>query len=287
MNKIAIFLFLITAIGCTNKAESQQNETTKTPHKYGGWYCPDNLNGFPPVDFADWKNVPVIIGRLPTKEETQTEASLMYINKEEYPTAKALDIPLPQLAYFHSPYTQRRERIIIIQAIEIDGDSIVGFRYMNGGNGSARYNEVQMMSFIEEHAIPQSKFVSINLKIKNNQDEIWKRIKDEKYLDQLLPTLKPNTNNVDWRKNTNANYYYTERKNQTAAYADKLFGCFYLQNDYQIKSEPYTEKFFLLPSHEENMTELKIVAGPFTDDYDEQYKVLHDWGNKIKELSEQ
>ena len=41
-------------------------EETKAPtekadvHRYGGWYCPDNLGGFPPVDVASLDAVPVV-----------------------------------------------------------------------------------------------------------------------------------------------------------------------------------------------------------------------------------
>ena len=45
-----------------------QNSAEKEPHKYGGWYCPDNLNGFPAVDINNWENVPIVNGRMATKD---------------------------------------------------------------------------------------------------------------------------------------------------------------------------------------------------------------------------
>lgn len=47
-----------------------------------------------------------------------------------------MDIVLPKLAQFYNEYSKKTEVVIVIQAIEIEGDSIVGFRYLNGGNGS-------------------------------------------------------------------------------------------------------------------------------------------------------
>ena len=76
-----------------------QNSADVEPHKYGGWYCPDNLNGFPAVDIHNWEDVPVINGRMPTQDETQTEASLIFIDIEKYPNAKPLDLKMPQLGY--------------------------------------------------------------------------------------------------------------------------------------------------------------------------------------------
>ena len=50
------------------KSVETVNSVKQAPHNYGGWYCPDNLNGFPAVDLLNWKNVPVVNGRLATKE---------------------------------------------------------------------------------------------------------------------------------------------------------------------------------------------------------------------------
>ena len=47
------------------------------------------------------------------------------------------------------------------------------------------------------------------------------------------------------------------------------------------------EKFLLLRDEETNQTELKIVCGPFKDDFETQQFVLHQWAEKVKELSEE
>ncbi len=60
------------------------NKKTQEPHRYGGYYCPDNLNGFPAVDIINWKSVPVVNGRMATKEETQNGTSLIFVNYEKY-----------------------------------------------------------------------------------------------------------------------------------------------------------------------------------------------------------
>ena len=69
-------------------AVEQEGKKIKTvPHRYGGWYCPDNLNGFPAVDISDWENVPVVNGRMATKEETSNGTSLIFVDKKKYPNA--------------------------------------------------------------------------------------------------------------------------------------------------------------------------------------------------------
>ncbi|NQU33677.1 MAG: hypothetical protein HQ521_10620 [Bacteroidetes bacterium] len=288
MTRITIIFLLLTIIGCaTVECEQEEKPTKKAPHKYGGWYCPDNLNGFPPVDIYDWKNVAVVSGRLPTKEETQNGISLMYIDIEEYPTAKALDIELPKLATYYNEYTNKNQYVIIIQTIDIDGDSIVGFRYLNGGNGSARFNEVEFLSAKEIESVPSSNFVSHSIKINATQDEIWRVLTEAEYLKMLQPTFIGNVFSViGWREQSNINYYYPLSGVLTSAFADKLFGSYYVQNDYLIDGNPYVEKFLLLENKEENYTKLKIVCGPFQNDFETQQKILQNWAKKVKELSQ-
>lgn len=304
MKKIALSLILLTTVGCAQVEEQEKAEESyqtltpetplvvveRPPHKYGGWYCPDNLNGFPATNFQNWAKVPVIEGRLPTKEETHSEASLMYIDTQEYPSAKALDIKLPKLAKFYNEYSRKHEYVIVIQAVEIQSDSIVGFRYLNGGNGSAYMDELHFLSERELENLPNSKFVNFKIKLENrNQDEIWNILTNWKYSSTLSPTFSANTpESSDWRKKTNVNYYYTSSKNLTNAYADKLFGCFYIQNDYLIEESSYTEKFFLLENKEDKHTELSIVCGPYSlVEYEEQKRILENWAQEIKVLSEQ
>lgn len=270
-----------------NEEKTEPTNTKKAPHKYGGWYCPDNLNGFPPVNIKDWKNVPAISNRLPTKEETQNGTSLMYIDINEYPDAKTLNIELPKLATYFSEHTQKNEHVIIIQAISIQNDSVVGFRYLNGGNGSARLNDVTFLTNEEIEKITPSKFVFHKVKIDATQEEIWKIISKKEYLNDMQNTFIDNINqNSDWREKTNVNYYYAPADFFTSSYADKLFGCYYIQNDYGIDKNNYVEKFLLFENKEENYTELSIVCGPFQDDFEKEKRILEEWANQVKKLVE-
>ncbi len=292
-------MVLLSTMGCAQveqPKETQKNKETKTtttvkkekiPHKYGGWYCPDNLNGFPAVDVSKWAEVPVISGRLPTKEETQTEASLMYIDSKEYPEAKAIDIKLPQLATFYNEYSKKDEYIIVIQAVEIGIDSVVGFRYLNGGNGSAYINEVNFLTEDEAAKVPTGQFVSYSIKIeKANQDRVWEVITKNKYLSALQPSFSDNLPiDMSWRSKTNANYYYASYNQLTSPYAGKLFGCYYIQNDYMINTTSYVEKFLLLENLDEDYTELKITCGPYSPlEYEKQKTVIENWAKIVREI---
>ncbi len=284
---IAVCLASCTTYSQDDQAVQDKTEqsTQKEPHRYGGWYCPDNLNGFPAVDIADWDEVPVVNGRMATREETQKGMSLILVDSEKYPDAKALDMPMPQLAAFKNRHTQRDEIIIVIQAINVDNDSVVGFRYLNGGNGSARLNEVRFLNDDEIAMIPSGRFVSHSIKIKATQDEIWQVLTQPEYAEKLQQTFDKNKDlPVTWRINTNVNFVYPDAGEQTASYGDKLYGCFYVQNDYDHLQ--YTEKFLLRENEEGNETELIIACGPFADDFNAQQNILGAWAREVKKLSE-
>ena len=291
MNKTLVSTFLIILFGCTN-AESQQtgeptNNKQETAHHYGGWYCPDNLNGFPAVDIKNWKNVPVVSGRLPTETETRNGTSLIYVDVNEHPTAKAMNMELPKLATFYNQYSKKDEIIIVIQAIEIGNDSIVGFRYLNGGNGSAHFKEVTFITENEVSNISYAQFVSFNININTSDDKLWEVLTDQKFTTALQPIFdKNNILSKDWRKTSNINFNYANKNDMTGMYGEKLFGNFYIQNDYLIKDVSYVEKFLLLRNEETKQTELKIVCGPFNQDFEAQKAILNQWAEKIKVLSE-
>ncbi|WP_298265467.1 hypothetical protein [uncultured Lutibacter sp.] len=289
---VLMVLCLISFTACSqNKPTKEVEVQTKAkqiktePHTYGGWYCPDNLNGFPPVDIQNWKNVPVVNGRMATKEETQNGTSLIFVDTKKYPNAKVLDLKLPKLANYYNEITRRNDLIIVIQAIHINNDSIVGFRYLNGGNGSARLNEIEFLSDNEIKNIPNSKFVTYSININSSQDNIWKVLTKKEYTAELQPIFdKNNLLNKDWREVSNVNFHYNNDKILTSQFARKLFGNFYIQNDY--KNALYNEKFLLLENLVSKNTELKIVCGPFEDDYENQKNILIEWASKVKELSE-
>lgn len=294
MFKLVIVFSLISLVSCSQnkiiekqkevKVETKKVNTSKTSrHSYGGWYCPDNLNGFPSVNIAEWKNVPVVKDRLATKEETQNGTALIFVDSEKYPNAKTIDIGLPRLAKYFSYSSKRDELIIVIQALNIDNDSIVGFRYLNGGNGSAKLEDIRLLSDDDVEQIPSSRFVKFDIEIDVPQDSIWKVITDPKYSKFLEPIFDiENQLKADWRYTSNVNFFYQNSGIVSATYAQKLYGCYYVQNDYL----QYNEKMLLLEDEETKMTTLKIVCGPFTDDYETQKAIIMNWAQKVKNLSE-
>ena len=43
---------------------------------------------------------------------------------------------LPKLASFFCPYTKKNETVIVIQIVQTATDTVVGYRYITGGNGT-------------------------------------------------------------------------------------------------------------------------------------------------------
>jgi len=91
---------------------------------------------FPPVDIKSWNTVPVVNGRLPTYEETQNGTALIYYDINKTPDAKAYNMTLPKLASFFCPATKKAETVIVIQIVQTEKETVAGYRFLTGGNGT-------------------------------------------------------------------------------------------------------------------------------------------------------
>ena len=256
------------------------------PHNYGGYFCPDNLGGFPAVDIANWESVPVVNGRMATREETQNGTSLIFVDDVKYPNAKPLDMTMPKLARYYNRPSGKNELVIVVQAINVSNDSIVGFRFLNGGNGSARLNEVSFLSDKEIENISPSRFVTLTLKINATENEIWKVLTKAEYCKALQATFdKENKLKADWNAGSEVNFKYADAGKYTSEFAGDVWGNQYIQIDFESGNYQYVEKFLLLEDDVSKSTELQIVSGPYGYDFESQKIILNNWAQKVKELS--
>lgn len=285
-----------------DKAETpteKVNATLQEPHNYGGYYCPDNLGGFPAVDINNWKSVPVVNGRMATKEETQNGTSLIFVDLEKYPDTKPLDIKMPKLARYYNNNSGKEEIIIVIQALKISNDSVVGFRYLNGGNGSAHLDKVRFLSNKEIENMSSSNFVSINLDINASKKKIWDVLTKPAYSKTLQVVFdKENKLKADWNTKSKVNFIANwnigskvnftspNPNNVTSEFAGNLYGNQYIQIDYELGNNQYVEKFLVIENPETKNSELIIVCGPYGDDFKNQNEILKNWVQKVKALSE-
>lgn len=283
---IALSLFSCTKNSASIQSCNSQNEDKiviqkeRVPHEYGAWYCPDNLFGFPAVNIKDWEKVPAISHRLPTEEECKSGESLIHVDTSKYPDAEVIAMKLPALATYYSEQTRRKEYVIVIQAISIGEDSVVGFRFINGGNGSSHLDEVTFLNEKQIAQIPDAKFVTIDVELENSVDVVWEILTDPKHHKDLQPLGRFTYGNLP-QSGGNVNYYYPNHGRITSAWSGKLYGIQYIQNIYQN----YCEKFMVIPPEDDKKTvTLKVVAGPFADDYEQQKEELNEWMRKVKDL---
>lgn len=261
-------------------------QTNASIHPYGGWYCPDNLRGFPPVNVVELPSVPVVNGRMPTKEETSNGTSLMYFDPAEYPTAKPVDITLPKLAYYYSPQTRQTELVIVIQAVIVDTDTVAGFRYLNGGNGTSWYNEVNFLSDSEVADIGSTPFVFLEAEIDAPKETIWGVIASTDYAQSLGKRFgKEEFFNQPWTDDSHVKLKLDVPGEKARGYVMTLFGNLYLQIDYDYNGRQSVEKILVL-ENEDGSSKLQFVFGPYPDNYDSQKARWEKWLAEVKEVSE-
>ena len=126
----------------------------KAQDKNNWWHCPDNRM-FPPVNIKSWNKVPVVNGRLPTLKETENGTSLIYYKKNQNINTKAYNTTLPKLASFFCPYTKKNETVIVIQIVQTATDTVVGYRYLTGGNGTYDFRVFHFLTDEEVKKITQ------------------------------------------------------------------------------------------------------------------------------------
>lgn len=259
----------------------------QTKHPYGAWSCPDNFGGFPPVDVTELDKIPVVSGRLPTKEETQNGTSVMYFDTLQIPSARPLDITLPKLARYYSDYTKKNELVVIIQSVIADNDTVVGFRYLNGGNGSAYLGEVSFISEEEKEKLGKTPFVFHVEESNAPKEKIWEVITSPKYAKTLGAMFDKNAYvESDWKKDSEVHFKYEPDKIVSTGIITALWENMYIQVDYNFSGYHYCEKYLILENKESKTTKIHVAAGPYGEDIEAQKVVWQNWLQKVRELSE-
>ena len=292
---IAMLLILVSSY-----AQETANEHTETgdgevghvapkkdePHRYGGWYCPDNF-GFVPVDIQKLTEVPAIMDRLPTQQELQDHKSLISVDTEKHPDARALEMRLPRVARIYSDHKGMSELVIVIQAIIVSGDTVVGYRFPNGGNGSARLGEVTFLSEDEVAALGAQPFFYSTSVLKASKEEIWKAIGKTDYFKQLGEKFDKRAFFAsDWTSNSQAHLSLDQGVEKANGFVGTLFGNAYLHIDYDRDGFHYSEKLLMIEHQEDNTTELFFASGPYPDDFQKQKSLWDHWFAEVKKISE-
>ena len=299
-NKLLIPTFismLLLIAACHNQeASSELSASTEKldpvitkkadPHRYGGWYCPDNF-GFVPIDIQELDQVPAITDRLPTQEELHDHKSLIAVDTEKYPDARAMDMELPRVGRIYSQQKGMSELVVVIQAIIVSEDTVVGYRFPNGGNGSAWLSEVTFLSEDEVAELgPQPFFFSKSV-VNASKEEIWKAAADTDYFKLLGNKFnEQDFFSSEWTVDGEA-YLNLETDGEKAkGYTGTVFGNAYLHIDYNRDGFHYSEKLLMIENLEDNTTVLFFAAGPFPQDFDNQNSKWNTWFQTVKTASE-
>jgi hypothetical protein len=256
------------------------------PHRYGGWYCPDNF-GFAPVDIQKLDEVPAIADRLPTQQELQDHKALIIVDTQKYPDARALKMDLPRVARIYSEGTGMSELVIIIQAIVVSGDTVVGYRFPNGGNGSAWMSDVTFLSEDEVSGFGAQPFFYTKEVVKASKEEIWKAIANSDYFKQLGEKFdKQKFFASEWTSDSRAHLELDSDGEKAAGFVGTVYGNLYLHIDYDRDGFHYSEKLLMIENEEDNTTELFFASGPYPTDFKQQKSNWNRWFETVKRTSE-
>ena len=266
----------------TLKAKAEQY---KKQHRYGGWYCPDNF-GFAPVDIQLLDQVPAISDRLPTEEEARNGSSLMYIDTTEYPEAYALEMDLPRTAKIYSSHKGMSELIIVIQAVVIGEDTIVGYRFPSGGNGSAWLGQISFLSDGELEELGSQPMIYKKTEIKASKEEIWKFFTQSEYAQELGERFtEEEFFSADWTGESGTHLYLGTNDTTARGWVSNHFGNIYLHIDYMINGQHYAEKMLIGNPNDEGYAELHFAAGPYLQDASAQDQAWDELVSEIEEIS--
>lgn len=296
---IATFIFIaIILISCSPQHTAIENAEVSDresgtpaskkdePHQYGGWYCPDNF-GFVPVDIQELDAVPAISDRLPTQEELRDHKSLIAIDTEKYPDARALEMDLPRVARIYSDRKGMSELIIVIQAIIVSEDTVVGYRFPNGGNGSAWLSEVTFLSQAEVAEFGAQPFYYSKSVLQASKEEIWRALTRTDHFQKLGEKFDKQAFFAgEWRSDAQAHLNLESDGERATGHVGTLFGNVYLHIDYDLDGFHYSEKLLMMENQEDHSTELHLASGPYPEDFERQKSNWNEWVQAVKKVSE-
>ena len=296
----ALLLGFVTLVSCAQNEGSHSSDSAETgtgnlgpvvdnkaePHRYGGWYCPDNL-GFTPVDIQKFAEVPAIANRLPTEEELHNNMSLINVDTEKYPDARALEMDLPRVARIHSERSGMDELIIVIQAIVVQEDTVLGWRFMNGGNGSGWFTDVQFLTDEEIAGMGSQPFFYSNSTLNARSAAIWNALTKTEYFEQLGKKFNESAFfSSDWNPDAQAHLNLDTKEEKATGYVGMVFGNYYLHIDYNRNGSHYSEKILIMENQEDNTTEFFFASGPYPKGFDQQRSTWESWVEEVIKVSE-
>ena len=97
-----------------------------------------------PLDITNWSETPCIRDRIATKDDVDAGLAVFYINNPSQ--MKPLEVSLPACAIHMDDDTKRETPVVMIQAEKFQGQKLIGYRFLDGGNGIGLLSEFTILS---------------------------------------------------------------------------------------------------------------------------------------------
>ncbi|MFY9398717.1 MAG: hypothetical protein WAR22_10180 [Desulfomonilia bacterium] len=97
-----------------------------------------------PLDIDHWYKTPCITDRIATKNDVESGLAVFYINNPR--EMEPLRIKLPACAIHTDEDTKEQTPVIMIQAEKFQGQKLIGYRFLNGGNGIGLLSEFTILA---------------------------------------------------------------------------------------------------------------------------------------------
>lgn len=138
---IQIVLAIFLLLGCQNKKKNEDNVEKEAMEKAP----PD----FGPIELSDWESTPHVKGTLASQLDID-EGRAVFLIDPEGGEHKPLEIEIPSLAHITDEESNKQIKVVVIQGEKIGESSIVGIRYLSGGDGVCMLEE---LDFIDNEKI--------------------------------------------------------------------------------------------------------------------------------------
>ena len=102
-----------------------------------------------PVDCDRWQEIPCLIGRFATEYDVRAGRAVFFLGTPEEIGVRFADIGLPHCAVLTNDDGEQVP-VIIIQSEQAGDKHYVGYRSLEGGNGVAFRQEVQLLDAPDE-----------------------------------------------------------------------------------------------------------------------------------------
>ena len=97
------------------------------------------------VDRHGWRSVPSIQDRIASERDVQEGRAVFFVRNPDEVSARPAEISIPCLALQKEAGTGKQVPVIVIQAVEAEGECTVGVRYFDGGNGACLLSELEII----------------------------------------------------------------------------------------------------------------------------------------------